>query len=119
MGLILGDFGQLNDMLAVNPSAVTLFFVLIMIICNFVMLTLLLKSVDVAFQTVRTRREKAGSSRRHNMSTAQSQRCNATKVSQNNECRFAAARQNLSRPPLRAPSGPPQGRREGGEGGAM
>ena len=52
MAMILGDFNLLDDMIAVNPAAVTLFFVLIMVTCNFVMLTLLLKGVDVAFQTV-------------------------------------------------------------------
>jgi len=57
MGIVLGDFGQFHALLAASPFLFPVVLVLLIVSCNFVMLTLLLKSVDSAYQTVQERQK--------------------------------------------------------------
>lgn len=50
--LVLGEFGRLNSMFALQPTLMPIVFVIVVVILIFVMLTLILKTVDSAFVTV-------------------------------------------------------------------
>lgn len=57
LGVVLGDLTQYPALMAASPSLFPIVFVLLIFSCNFVMLTLLLKSVDSAYQAVQERQK--------------------------------------------------------------